>query len=182
MGVLDGVASFLGFRSRALNEDEVRAARGVFEGTIPYRRVVIDDWSGVGGAPYTVPGPGDTYIMHLGADGYASTAGMQATLIHELVHVWQGANHIFNGYVPSSLLSQGRYLITTGNRDNAYRYSTSDLGRRSWHSYNVEQQASIVEDWFTNGRREDDPRFPYIRNNIRHPIQSWAVENLTKPF
>src|SRR4051794_18889460 len=58
MGILEGVASFLGFRSRSLTEDGVSAATGVFETTIPYRRVIIDDWCGAGGAPYTMPGPG----------------------------------------------------------------------------------------------------------------------------
>jgi hypothetical protein len=130
-----------------------------------------------GGAAYTVPGPGDTYFLHLGPAGYTSTAHMRPKLIHELTHVWQGANHVFNGYVVSSLIMQGYFLITTGDRNNAYKYSQSDLGRVSWHSFNVEQQAQIVEDWFKNGKKEEDPRFCYIRDNIRHPIQSWAVEN-----
>ncbi len=41
------------------------------------------------------------------------------------------------------------------------------MSLQDWGSYNVEQQASIVEDWFKNGSREDDPRFRYIRDNIR---------------
>ena len=35
-------------------------------------------------------------------------------------------------------------------------------------SNNVEQQASLVGDWFSrDGMSSTSPRFPYIRNNIR---------------
>ena len=50
-----------------------------------------------------------------------------------------------------------------GNVSKAYRYT---LGKR-WGQYNVEQQASIVEDWFRKGRKTTDPRYRYIRDNIR---------------
>jgi hypothetical protein len=46
---------------------------------------------------------------------------------------------------------------------NPYRY----IPGQSWSSYNVEQQAHIVEDWFKGGEREEDPLYRYIRDDIR---------------
>jgi hypothetical protein len=36
-----------------------------------------------------------------------------------------------------------------------------------WKSYNPEQQATIVEQWFVGGQRTTDPRYPYIANHVR---------------
>jgi hypothetical protein len=84
--------------------------------------------------------------------------------IHELTHVWQGAHRWLHGsYQVSSLLSQAWSLIRTGDRGNAYDYAAG----QDWSSYNVEQQANIVEDWFTSGASSSHPLFRYIRDNIR---------------
>ena len=48
-------------------------------------------------------------------------------------------------------------------RGNAYTY----VAGRPWSGYNVEQQASIVEDWFTFGESATSPLYPYITNNVR---------------
>ena len=45
---------------------------------------------------------------------------------------------------------------------DAYAYS---LGM-DWGDYNVEQQASIVEDWYKRGRSSKDKAFPYIRDYV----------------
>jgi hypothetical protein len=64
-----------------------------------------------------------------------------------------------------SMLSQGHAILTTGDRNNAYTYKPG----QPWDDYNVEQQASIVSDWFADGMRteDQDDRFTYIVNNIR---------------
>ncbi|HEY6982507.1 MAG TPA: hypothetical protein VH499_16260 [Reyranella sp.] len=38
---------------------------------------------------------------------------------------------------------------------------------KPWDDYNKEQQAHIVEDWYTNGRLKSDDRYPYVRLVIR---------------
>jgi hypothetical protein len=109
----------------------------------------------------------------------------KSTLIHELTHVWQG--HHDRGawdYVAKSLYVQGKY------GEKAYAYDKSNY--KDWDTYNVEQQAQIVEDWYgvasagqqadamirlpdgSLDRRhddtldgEDDPRYKYIVENIR---------------
>jgi hypothetical protein len=106
-------------------------------------------------------GDGDTYRLNVGRAGFA---GMQRTFalrklsIHELTHVWQSAHSawapsfIFNSLWPQAIKGSG-----------AYKYTANGV----WEDYNVEQQASIVEDWFVRGQTLSDPNYPYIRDNIR---------------
>jgi len=49
---------------------------------------------------------------------------------------------------------------------NAYLYGERNLNK-PWDDFNIEEQAQIVEDWFKKGVSASDPRFHYVRNNIR---------------
>ena len=169
------VKDYLTSRTRPLTTEEINDAKRVYQGTIKYPLVSIADDLGAQQRPWTEPsgGPMDLYVLHLGPLGFASTrdAATRATLIHELCHVWQGMNHIFAwSYVVDSLLNQA----VSG--DAAYDYKPGDL----WGEYNVEQQAHIVEDWYTTGLRNDSPLYRYIVGNIRCPKLSWVGETLTE--
>ncbi len=59
-----------------------------------------------------------------------------------------------------SVGSQGWGLMTG---QDAYAYG---LGS-AWDDYNVEQQASIVEDWFAYGMNVSDPFYPFIQDTIQ---------------
>ena len=151
---------------RALSDLEEQVARRVFAATLPYGRIHISDMVSWGGRPFTVPtgfGRKSHYVIHLGAQGFAhalTTPRLQAILIHELTHVWQGYNHWPPwGYVVNSLWHQA---LRGGL---AYHY---ELGL-PWRSYNVEQQAQLVQDWFAAGELTHDPLFSYIRNHLRPP-------------
>lgn len=154
---------------RYLASGEERLARSVFEGSLPYKRIVISDGLGLDNRPFTVPEPMTSrYILNLG-DTYAMTVRDEdkALLIHELTHVWQGEHGDWRGdYVFQSVWHQAK----KGNK--AYKYDPDHLGR--WTQYNPEQQASLVEDWYKVLRddgpaaAERDPRFrPYIQFWIR---------------
>ncbi|MFD0635990.1 DUF4157 domain-containing protein [Catenulispora yoronensis] len=70
---------------------------------------------------------------------------MAQTLIHELTHVWQ-YQHGGTDYLSHSLQTQAAAGLR-GNRDYAYDY---ELGpRSSFFEYTPEQQASIVENYFS---------------------------------
>lgn len=131
---------------------------------------------------------------------------MKTTLIHELTHVWQGTygNYVM-GYMAESVWSQlregvrdifkdgpekgierVRRMVKEGmskwdeHRSHAYKFTMKDVGK-NWNTFNVEQQASIIESWysfeptrFIDGsavpagyRSPKDPRYPYIKDNIR---------------
>jgi hypothetical protein len=96
--------------------------------------------------------------MNVG-DAYSDMSSSNTDLlVHESTHVWQGKNSLFaQSYVYDSCISQ--CIRGTG----AYRYSAGS----SWSSYNVEQQASIVEDWYVSGEPTSGNLWPYIRDHVR---------------
>ena len=83
------------------------------------------------------------------ADFSGSTSDA-AWLIHELTHAWQHQAHM--------------WVRLRGVLYRNYGYGDLDKARRTFLSYGVEQQASIVEDYFrlTHGLnlRKDKARFP----------------------
>ncbi len=148
------------FRHLAAGEKAI--AYKVFEGSIPYSRVLVSDGLGYNGRPFTLP-EFTHYVLHVG-DGYYGMSSPnrlkdQGLLIHELVHVWQGEHSRWRGtYAIESLWAQR-------HGDDAYTYDPAKL--KDWDSYNPEQQAQIVEDWFTAGSLESDTRYWFIRCHIR---------------
>lgn len=149
-------------RERLLSETEVSLAKKVFAESLPYGAIYLSDALGLQERAYTIPHPVKlgSYLIHIGPDGFvdATTAANEDTLIHELTHVWQGVHRSHPlAYVFDSLHNQAR-LGTA-----AYTYVPGS----AWNSYSAEQQAMIVEDWYELGMNEADPRFPYIRDNIR---------------
>lgn len=79
-------------------------------------------------------------------------------LVHEMTHVWQGKNSAFAlSYLYNSIYNQ----CTKGRA--AYKYEAGE----SWSSYNAEQQAMIVQDWYVSGEWESGDLWPYIRDYVR---------------
>jgi hypothetical protein len=165
--------------SRLINEAEIAMARLVFQDQLPYHKIHLASYylPNNDGVPVTLASVLSlipvhslrSYTIYFGPrvfkDG-ADAPGTRNTFIHELTHVWQGHHSLFGWeYMVKSMLSQGHAILTTGDRDNAYSYKPG----KPWDDYNVEQQASIVADWFRDGMRgeAEDDRFIYIVNNIR---------------
>lgn len=163
--------------SRLLNEAEIKLARQVFQNQLPYKKIHIASYylPNNDGVPVTLASVSSlvpirslrSYTIYFGPKVFkngADAPGTRNTLIHELTHVWQGHHSLFAWeYMVKSMLSQGHAIVTTGDRNNAYTYK---LGK-PWKKYNVEQQASIVADWFEGGMKTEDDRYAYIANNIR---------------
>src|SRR5262249_48354137 len=151
------------YRERPLTARESQQADKVFQGTVPFWKVRLSNGLGFGQRPYTIPSPPGFYVIHIGPqlfDNPLAVRGGETTLIHELTHVWQRVNYFFPlNYVFASVWHQGQ-------PGDAYAYTPG----QPWSSYNVEQQAMIVEDWWNptiGSGKEFDVRFPYIRDNIR---------------
>ncbi|HUZ63990.1 MAG TPA: hypothetical protein VMU82_09820 [Acetobacteraceae bacterium] len=161
-------------------------------------RIWITNGSGLGGAPFTIPtslvttvfGAVGTwfspvaiggnyltsvvnlgYLMNVGTGAYPDmtvSPAYQSLLVHETTHVWQGRNSIFAlTYVISSVVSQCAGIRGTSGlsgRSAAYAYAPG----LAWGSYNAEQQACIVEDWFAAGEPTGGPLYSrYIVGHIR---------------
>ena len=103
------------------------------------------------------------------------TDRLQDLLVHEMTHVWQGKNSVFAlSATLGSLAAQCTGMAASGTvagRGAAYAVTlTSPLA--AWGSFNPEQQAWIVEKWFskqTGGKKEDEkaPEFDYIKKYVR---------------
>jgi hypothetical protein len=135
----------------------------VFRDSLPYRRMILSDLAGPGGAPFVAALPGviTVYLVNLGREGFSDpcSPGFRSTFIHELTHVWQGHHSLLPfSFMIDSLLHQAIALARFHDRHACYVYRT---GRR-WREYNVEQQASLVEDWYAHGMDPDDDRYRYV--------------------
>ena len=101
------------------------------------------------------------YLMNVGGAYQKSlNLGSQRDknlLVHETAHVWQGHNsklsltYVFKSCIDQCTLS------------NAYNYQIG----QDWHSYGVEQQAQIIEDWFDKGELRSGDLWNYIENYVR---------------
>jgi len=160
---------------RSLSTREKNLARSVFRNTINYNMVRITNTLGAGGRPWTTNTP-PLYTINVGSDyhGLTATKDRKRLLIHELVHVWQG-QHL----VPFTLNSAAHQALSVINNGGDVAAAYSYTVGKPWRKYNVEQQASIVEHWFTpanlcfengpcgGGMKTTDPRYRYIRDHIR---------------
>lgn len=107
------------------------------------------------------------YLVNIGPGAYpdmTASDDKKALLVHELSHVWQGRNsRSSTTYVYNSIMHQCRASVSGSSRNGAYGYTAG----QAWSSYNTEQQASIIEDWYKAGAKGDDPLYPYIRDHVR---------------
>src|SRR5689334_11515762 len=149
---------------RKLAIGEIQLAQRVFRTTIDYDKVLISDGLGANNREVTLPtslpvtiylnvpsSEGD-FVIHAG-NGYFGMSTLQSdrnTLIHELTHVWQGQHQ----YTPAAFY--GLMGLITQMGSDPYPYDHDHL-YSSWDLYNMEQQAQIVEDWFSDGMKEYDP-------------------------
>jgi hypothetical protein len=143
---------------RHLTAMEQALATSVFKDKLPaWWRIYIGDGLGKGDRPYTWEHLSLFYVLHVGPTIYPDlSVRYRNLLIHELTHVWQ----YYNGYwvAPRSVWVQG---FGAG-----YHY-TLNPATDCWNDFNVEQQASIVEDWFKSGMSTEDDRYPFIEMIIR---------------
>jgi Putative peptidoglycan binding domain len=177
---------------RYLKQGEKVIGESVFKTSVAYDSVFIADYFLPGNVvPVTVQHPittrmpitgipivtGFYFVIYWGVDVYRRTAikGEDAnTLVHELVHVWQGQHGFPFAYMVKSMLAQGKAIAQHWDRSKAYDYDKT--GYKNWRDYNVEQQGNIVEDWYnpdtrivTGGGNQStsDLRYPYIEKVIR---------------
>ena len=177
-------------------ETEWDIVKEVYKKTLPSRyRVCITNGLGAGGAAFTIPtsmigeiaagyiagfgGLIGQYLSSVSNLGYLVNVGgayrslsanqnRKELLVHEVAHVWQGYNSVFaNTYAIKSALHQcAGILDSDGNisgRGSAYNYTSG----KEWKSYNPEQQASIIEDWYAAGKPESGELWPYIQDHVR---------------
>lgn len=172
-----GIAE-LGSRSRLLTPEEYDWANAeVFAGSLPPRdRILLTDTIGGGDRAFVFPRFDGKITINMGAStfddprNYGRVRGK--TFIHELVHACQ----IQHASTDLALLADAlasRVCEAIGPDPYAYGHAGPD-----YTSFNLEQQAAIVGDWFagtvppgTNhtgiAKDENSPYFRYIMHNVR---------------
>lgn len=168
--------------ARVLDVSERDFARNVFGPTLPpWETIAITNGLGAGGRPWTNDGPffrgsnpmvpSMRYAINLGSVAFSNLASPSPTFgllcddfgricdlfVHEMTHVWQAFND------SNWTMARSFWAQTIGS---GYEYTPGD----SWDSYNVEQQAHIVEDWHKykiSSPMLAEERYPYVRLVIR---------------
>jgi hypothetical protein len=180
-GVAVGAMTNALINQRPLSPDEAKFANdNVFGGTLPVDRITLTNLAGLGGRAFTMPGVDGRIYVNLGSDAYNAgpmtyTTGAYPSkgelLIHELTHAWQIAHSSFiPGLVCEGIVNQANYQVG----QSVYQYPAPG---GVWSSFNLEQQAAIVDQWFggvptaavpnRSVMNSTDPYFSYIRDNIR---------------
>ena len=131
---------------RDLTSGEVVLALDLFRNSIRYERVKIHN------GKYFFKQPGNSGMTPNGEiyvsgalyrnDYSAASIRLQAFFIHEMAHVWQYQNKILRVRL-SAVLGQIRHF---GNYGKMYKYILED--GKDLIEYGIEQQASIIEDYF----------------------------------
>jgi len=131
--------------SRSLTTGEIALARQVFGNAINYDAVKIHDGSYM---PFQPSQSGmtpnnDIYMRDCFQPDYSQgNVDDQAFLIHEMTHVWQYQNKILNPVVEAVKLN----LKFKFNYSAAYAFQLDE--KKELTNYNMEQQASIVAEYF----------------------------------
>jgi len=157
--------------SRPLTIGETALAKSVFGDSIDYAAVTINDGKFAGFHPEgTAMAPnGNLYMYGCYSDDYSTREPYgQALFIHEMTHVWQYQNKILAPIAEAVKLN----LAHKFNYRAAYDY-TLEPGK-DLIEYNMEQQASIVQDRFLL-QREPGSEFWSHSLNVEYGAQRMAL-------
>jgi hypothetical protein len=176
VGIAVGMVTNALIKQRQIYVSEYALANRVFNKMLPPAdKIWLTNLSGIGDRAFTMPGfdngniylnIGDAYDNPMGPAKHYPMNGQ--LLIHELTHAWQIQHNTFlPGIVCQSVVNQGRNEFG----GSVYKYGPPGP---PWSKFNLEQQASIVDDWFAGGRFQgqtamdtNDPYYMYIRDNIQ---------------
>ena len=140
-------------------------ARSVFFDALDLDRIVVTSFVGLNRRAFTLPGLGQAIYCNVGG---SFDEIPQPLLIHELAHALQISRGSRTRFLQRGIVEQTQFLFGR----QVYNY---DGPARDWLSWNQEQQASIVEHWFSGvGKQaeygpmsEISPYYHYIRENVR---------------
>ena len=147
---------------RDLTTGEIRIAQEIYRDSINYTRVKIHNGKYFFGQPANsgMTPRGEIYA-HGSAyhDDYSrENASTQGFYIHEMAHVWQRQNDVLN-IIWSAISEQ----ISHGfDYSRAYPYTLE--ADKTLTDYDIEQQASIIEDYFRVVKRG----IPFRENRIQN--------------
>ena len=134
-----------------LTAAEIALARPVFGDSIRYADVRVLTAS-VAAAPTTL---GNTIRS-------TERSIPDHVLIHELAHIWQYQTG-GGGYISSAGCAQVIAILSAGTRNAAYAYEP----RGQFSTFNAEQQAHVIEDYFRMPNLQNDPWYLEVMRRVR---------------
>jgi hypothetical protein len=87
-----------------------------------------------------------------------------STLIHELTHIWQFQNK-GTAYISDSSLHQIMATLSSGDRNAAYNVTI--VPGKSFHDYQAEHQAMIVETYFADANARNNLDYQRMIEEVR---------------
>lgn len=136
---------FLSTQGRPLSKRELKLAQPIFGASLRYEDVRVVE-TVVANSPVTL----GNYIRVAEQKAPGAHQISDATLIHELTHVWQFQTRGMR-YMSNSLCHQVVGMVTKGDRNYAYRLTRRDvLEAKSIFRLPAEKQARLVEAWFAD--------------------------------
>ena len=170
------------WKHRELSDDEARFASKVFGNTLPKReQIILTNALGLEGRRFVIPGIGGSYLVNLGDEAFRSPmtyntgAGPKSRypqsgqlLIHELAHVWQAKRWPAATY------------FSEGGSDDVYPPG-HDVSK-PWSAYGIEQQATIVDEWYAADTAfladEFQKPFPDFSKKSPHKFDRYMAGNV----
>lgn len=132
---------------RKLTPSEITLAKTVFGNSIDYGQVIISAGKSVFLQPenYAMTVSNNIYMDNRYRDDYAKQDDLKLRIlfIHELVHVWQYQNKIYNPLVAAAGLALKHKF---NYRGKAYDYLLEK--GKDLMAYGLEEQAGIIEGYF----------------------------------
>lgn len=149
--------------NRPLTASEVALLRPLFGSSVPYSDIRVFDGKFVPFQPddvYMTPegniyAPGHLFRDDFSGDGVSP--GIKAVFVHEIAHVWQHANGL-------NLLFEGIAELARRGGDYGAAYAYALAEGNDLLDYGIEQQASILEDYFRV--RYQGSRPSSLRNDV----------------
>ncbi len=153
--------SLIGAPGVPLTTREIGVARPIFGSSIRYEdvRVVV---SSVAAAPTTMGNSIRTTERDI-ADHI---------LIHEMAHIWQYQTG-GGGYLSNAACAQVIAMLSAGTRNAAYAYEP----KGDFNSFNAEQQAHVIEDYFQMPNLRSDPWYMEVMAQVRRATPTTTTQS-----
>jgi hypothetical protein len=166
-------------RHRLMTVEEYAFAQEVYVDSLPPGdRIVLTNLFGLGGKKFTCPNAAGQVLLNLGEGYDHPTTHVEPAypapgklFIHELAHAWQ-IHH--SSFVPG-LVCEGIYTQLAREV-----YEPGPAGK-PWSQFNLEQQATIVDEWFAPSGRGPDPYRMYSGFRPDHPFYRYIRDNIGGP-
>jgi hypothetical protein len=133
--------------TRPLTTGEIALARTIFADSVDYTTVTVSDQKFMG-IPFLPEGTamapnGSLFMPGCYKDDYSREDTLwQGTFLHEMTHVWQYQNKVLNPIPTAAKLAVKHKFDYAA----AYNYILDE--KKDLLDYNMEQQATIVQDYF----------------------------------